>query len=108
LSHSTVSRSSVADANSVEAADLPSSFGGSDFVTLHLFLDESTRHLIDATAITLMKSDAYLINTSRVELSMRGHWLKLFAVGESPGPRSTSTRSNLCQPTASSGKFQQF
>lgn len=37
----------------------------SDFVTLHLFLDEQTRHLIDATALSRMKPTAFLINTAR-------------------------------------------
>ncbi len=37
----------------------------SDFVTLHCFLDDSTRHLIDAERLALMKPTAYLINTAR-------------------------------------------
>lgn len=37
----------------------------SDFVSLHLFLDASTRHLISAERLGLMKPSAYLINTSR-------------------------------------------
>jgi D-3-phosphoglycerate dehydrogenase len=37
----------------------------SDFVTIHVFLDESTRNLIDAEALSKMKPTAYLINTSR-------------------------------------------
>jgi D-3-phosphoglycerate dehydrogenase/(S)-sulfolactate dehydrogenase len=37
----------------------------SDFVTLHLFLDAGSRHLIDAARLALMKPTAYLINTSR-------------------------------------------
>lgn len=37
----------------------------SDFVSLHIFLDETTRHLIDARAISTMKDGAYLVNTAR-------------------------------------------
>lgn len=37
----------------------------SDFVTVHVFLDESTRHLIGPSALQLMKPTAYLINTAR-------------------------------------------
>ncbi|GGM90428.1 hypothetical protein GCM10011609_29260 [Lentzea pudingi] len=52
----------------VRACSLPDLLAESDFVTLHLFLDDSTRHLIDAHALTLMKPGAYLINTSRGEI----------------------------------------
>ena len=37
----------------------------SDFVTLHVPLTKETTHLINAEKLTLMKSTAYLINTSR-------------------------------------------
>ncbi|MDP3176398.1 MAG: D-glycerate dehydrogenase [Spirochaetaceae bacterium] len=37
----------------------------SDFVSLHVPLIPSTRHLIDASALRLMKRTAYLINTAR-------------------------------------------
>ncbi len=37
----------------------------SDFVTLHVNLNESTRHLIDAGRLAQMKTGAILINTSR-------------------------------------------
>lgn len=37
----------------------------SDFVSLHVPLNERTRHLIDGRALGLMKPTAYLINTSR-------------------------------------------
>ncbi|WP_219690062.1 phosphoglycerate dehydrogenase [Streptomyces anatolicus] len=36
-----------------------------DFVTLHLALDASTRHLIDGAALRRMRPGAYLINTAR-------------------------------------------
>ncbi len=37
----------------------------SDFVSLHVPLSSETNHLIDAQALSAMKSTAYLINTSR-------------------------------------------
>ncbi|HEY8486316.1 MAG TPA: D-glycerate dehydrogenase [Limnochordales bacterium] len=37
----------------------------SDFVSLHVDLNESTRHLVDERALALMKPTAFLINTSR-------------------------------------------
>lgn len=37
----------------------------SDYVTLHCFLNEQTRHLINAERLALMKPTAYLINTAR-------------------------------------------
>jgi phosphoglycerate dehydrogenase-like enzyme len=37
----------------------------SDIVTLHVPLDASTRGLIDARALAWMKTDAFLVNTSR-------------------------------------------
>ncbi len=49
----------------VELAELLAS---SDIVSLHAPFDESTRHLIDTTAIRRMKKGAILINTARGEL----------------------------------------
>ncbi len=40
----------------------------SDFVSLHLHLNEKTRHIIDARRIALMKPDACLINVARGQL----------------------------------------
>ena len=49
----------------VEAAELDRLLCESDVVSLHVPLNESTRHLIDADRLRLMKRDALLINTSR-------------------------------------------
>jgi D-3-phosphoglycerate dehydrogenase/(S)-sulfolactate dehydrogenase len=54
-----------AAANGVRRAGLEDLLAQSDFVTLHLFLDDSTRNLIDAQRLALMKSDAIVINTAR-------------------------------------------
>ncbi len=40
-------------------------FKNSDFITLHCPLTDSTRHLINKDTLSLMKSSAYIINTSR-------------------------------------------
>lgn len=37
----------------------------SDFISLHLHLTPATRHIMDARRLSLMKSDAFLINVSR-------------------------------------------
>ncbi|WP_172383267.1 phosphoglycerate dehydrogenase [Streptomyces sp. MNP-20] len=49
----------------VEALPLEAVLAAADFVTLHLALDASTRHLIDGAALRLMRPGAYLINTAR-------------------------------------------
>lgn len=49
----------------VKGATLDELLAQSDFVTLHIFLDQSTRHLIGDRSLRLMKDSAYLINTSR-------------------------------------------
>lgn len=54
-----------AAANGVRRAELDEVLAQADFITLHLFLDDSTRNLIDASRLATMKQDAYLINTAR-------------------------------------------
>lgn len=57
----------VADTG-IEVRSLDGVLTEADFVSLHLFLDDSTRRLIDARALALMKPGAYLINTARGEV----------------------------------------
>jgi glyoxylate reductase len=45
--------------------ELDELLAGSDFVSIHLPLSESTRHLIDGKALRKMKPTAHLINTAR-------------------------------------------
>lgn len=54
-----------ADALGVVMTDLDTILRGSDFVSLHLPLTSSSRHMIDADALARMRPSAYLINTSR-------------------------------------------
>jgi D-3-phosphoglycerate dehydrogenase/(S)-sulfolactate dehydrogenase len=49
----------------IPSATLDDLLAASDFVTLHLFLDASTRHLINERTLALMKPTAFLVNTSR-------------------------------------------
>ena len=53
------------DAAGTEQRDLDSLLRDSDIVSLHVPLNESTRHMINADVFSKMKSDAVLVNTSR-------------------------------------------
>ena len=46
-------------------ADLDEMLSASDVVSLHVPLSDSTRHLIDARRIALLRTDAVLVNTAR-------------------------------------------
>jgi D-3-phosphoglycerate dehydrogenase len=54
-----------ADALGVTMTDLDTILRESDFVSLHLPLNNATYHMIDGAALRKMKPTAYLINTSR-------------------------------------------
>ncbi|GBC74219.1 Hydroxypyruvate reductase [archaeon HR05] len=49
----------------IVTTDLDTLLKSSDFVTLHVPLNDSTRHMIDASRLAMMKSSAYIINTAR-------------------------------------------
>src|SRR5438067_2263199 len=55
----------VADAYSVRLVPLEELLAESDVVSVHTFLDASTRHLIDAERLAQMKPGSYLVNTAR-------------------------------------------
>lgn len=59
-------------------------FSTSDIITLHLRLNESTFGIVKETDLSLMKSDAVLINTARAELIEEGALLKSLKNGR-PG-----------------------
>ncbi len=50
------------------AANRETFFSESDVLSLHLKLTESTKHLITATDLALMKNTALIVNTARAEL----------------------------------------
>jgi phosphoglycerate dehydrogenase-like enzyme len=50
------------------SANLDEQLALADAVSLHLHLDATTRHTIDARRLALMKSRAYIVNVSRGEL----------------------------------------
>ncbi|WP_410652729.1 phosphoglycerate dehydrogenase [Amycolatopsis sp. cmx-4-54] len=52
----------------VEAHTFEEVLAEADFLSLHIFLDDSTRHLIDASALRKVKPGAFLINTARGEV----------------------------------------
>lgn len=69
----------------VEPADLYELLAGADAVSLHAPLTEHTRHLIGAEQIRLMKSGAYLVNTSRGGLVDSAALLRALNEGEIAG-----------------------
>jgi len=56
---------SVAEEHGITLVNLPELLKESDFVSLHTFLSEETRHLIGEEELRQMKPSAYLINTAR-------------------------------------------
>ncbi len=52
----------------VELVDLDTLLATSDYISLHTPLTDSSRHIINADALSKMKKTAYLINTARGEL----------------------------------------
>ena len=53
------------DENNIRYVSLEELLVNSDYVSLHCPLTNSTRHLINKETLSLMKSSAFLINTSR-------------------------------------------
>ncbi len=52
----------------VTMVDLPELMSNSDFVSLHLPVNDGTRGLVNAEVLSLMKPTAYLINTARAAI----------------------------------------
>jgi D-3-phosphoglycerate dehydrogenase len=55
----------TADEYNVKLVDMDSLMKASDFVSVHVTLNDKTRHLIGAHEISLMKRTSVLINTAR-------------------------------------------
>lgn len=65
LAHDLLDFSEFYGRHGVEPVDLTTLLRESDVVTIHLPLDESTRYLLDAGRLCLMRPDAILINMAR-------------------------------------------
>ena len=63
--YSDVDEKAYASEVRAEFVDLDTLLNESDFVTLHPFLDDETKHLMNEERLRMMKSTAYLINASR-------------------------------------------
>ena len=68
-----------------ERVDLETLLRESDFVSVHVSLDESTRHLIGARELALMKPTAYLVNTSRGPVIDEAALVEALRTGEIAG-----------------------
>jgi D-3-phosphoglycerate dehydrogenase len=71
--------------NAIEIVTLQKIFRDSDLITLHLPLDETTRHLIDSKRLATMKDGVMIINTARFELFKEGDILKGLKSGKIGG-----------------------
>lgn len=60
-----VSDEQIANAGASRAASLDEMLQASDVVTIHVPLNDETRHMIGRGQLSIMKSSAYLINTAR-------------------------------------------
>lgn len=69
---SAASRAQASQDGCQAAISKESFFAESDIISLHLRLNDSTRGILDAACLDLMKSDALLVNTSRAELLESG------------------------------------
>ena len=58
-------REGVVAQEGVELVDTDTLFSRADYLSLHCPLTEQTRHLVNARTLSLMKSDAVIINTAR-------------------------------------------
>ena len=65
--------------------DLDSVIATSDFLSLHLHLNEETRHTIDVRRLRLMKSTAFLINVARGALVDEAALIEALAEGKIAG-----------------------
>jgi len=69
----------------VDLVDLDTLLSESDYISLHTPLTESSRHIINASALEMMKPTAYLINTARGELIDEAALLEAVQAGSIAG-----------------------
>lgn len=65
IAHDPFVDQSIADSLGIELVSLDEVFRQSDVLSVHCPLSPATRHIVNAERLALMKSNAYLINTSR-------------------------------------------
>ena len=65
LAHDLCWDDAYAAENGIERADVERICREADFISLHTVLDDSTRHMINAERLAMMKPTAILINTAR-------------------------------------------
>ncbi len=74
-----------AEAAGVRLVDKRTLFAESDYVSVHMALAPSTRGLVDAASIAAMKSDAWLVNTSRAGLVDEAALIRALEAGSIAG-----------------------
>ena len=72
-------------ASGVEIVDFDTLFRESDALSIHVHLDDGTRGLVDARALSLMKSSAILLNTSRAAVVDDDALLEALSTGKIGG-----------------------
>ena len=65
--------------------DLDTLFVSSDFITLHVPLTAETRHLVDQRRLSLMRKNAFIVNTSRGEVIDEAALIRALDAGEVGG-----------------------
>ena len=60
-------------------------FASSDFITLHVPLTAETKHLVDQRRLSLMRKNAFVVNTARGEVIDEAALVKALAAGEIRG-----------------------
>ncbi len=65
LAYDLVQDQQFAEEHQVTYVPLEQLLRESDYISLHILLDQRTRHLVNAERIAMMKPSAYLINTAR-------------------------------------------
>lgn len=74
-----------ADANNIGTASFDEVIEGSDFISLHLPLTPDTKHLINESVMSRMKSTAVIVNTSRGGIIDEDAAYRLLKAGELGG-----------------------
>lgn len=85
LAHDLFPNEALAREMGFSYASLPALLAESDVVTLHVNLNEGTRHLINQASLALMKPQAILINTSRGEVVDTGALIAALRTGRLAG-----------------------